>query len=588
MLELIKRLYIVAGEQSGRITKMLIFNTLKSFFESFMLGGILFILMKICEKIFDNSPVVMRDVYTVAAIELIGVVGKITCGYFADKNKNTASYSLGAENRLIVGDRLKKVNMGYFNDNSLGDVAGRMSTAITELETIGVLIITALISGTIQTVMMGIFIFPFDMITGLIILATIAIGLLINNLVQNKMDKLTTVLLKIRINLSAKTLEYVKGISVLKAFGKNKEVAKEVEDSISATRKGFLDIEKIMAPIQLLYLAVFKLGIVAIIGASLLRFFNGALTPTKAIMLIVASFVVFSGIEMVGGMQNLKGIAVQDLDSVMKLRSLQMINEGERKEINEPLIKLKDVSFSYGDSELFHKLNLTIPSGKTTAIVGFSGSGKTTLCNIVSRFWDVTGGEVLIDGKNVKDFNYDAFLANFSFVFQDVYLFDDTVRNNLKFGNQAATDEEMIEVAKKARCHDFIVNLPGGYDTIIGSGNIKLSGGEAQRISIARTFLKDSEIVILDEALAYTDAENENLIQEAIKNLIKDKTVIVIAHRLKSIMEADKIIVLKEGRIIEEGSHEKLLEKDGEYKSLWDLQFEAESWEIDRKAGDRQ
>ena len=580
MLELIKRLYIVAGEQSGRITKMLIFNTLKSFFESFMLGGILFILMKICEKIFDNSPVVMRDVYTVAAIELIGVVGKITCGYFADKNKNTASYSLGAENRLIVGDRLKKVNMGYFNDNSLGDVAGRMSTAITELETIGVLIITALISGTIQTVMMGIFIFPFDMITGLIILATIAIGLLINNLVQNKMDKLTTVLLKIRINLSAKTLEYVKGISVLKAFGKNKEVAKEVEDSISATRKGFLDIEKIMAPIQLLYLAVFKLGIVAIIGASLLRFFNGALTPTKAIMLIVASFVVFSGIEMVGGMQNLKGIAVQDLDSVMKLRSLQMINEGERKEINEPLIKLKDVSFSYGDSELFHKLNLTIPSGKTTAIVGFSGSGKTTLCNIVSRFWDVTGGEVLIDGKNVKDFNYDAFLANFSFVFQDVYLFDDTVRNNLKFGNQAATDEEMIEVAKKARCHDFIMNLPDGYDTVLQEGGSNLSGGERQRISIARAMLKPSKIVILDEATSSIDPENEKQLLQALDCLLEAKTTIIIAHKLNTIKNADRIVVLDKGGIESFGTHTELMEKSPIYKKFVAYREIAAKWEI--------
>lgn len=580
MLELIKRLYIVAGEQSGRITKMLIFNTLKSFFESFMLGGILFILMKICEKIFDNSPVVMRDVYTVAAIELIGVVGKITCGYFADKNKNTASYSLGAENRLIVGDRLKKVNMGYFNDNSLGDVAGRMSTAITELETIGVLIITALISGTIQTVMMGIFIFPFDMITGLIILATIAIGLLINNLVQNKMDKLTTVLLKIRINLSAKTLEYVKGISVLKAFGKNKEVAKEVEDSISATRKGFLDIEKIMAPIQLLYLAVFKLGIVAIIGASLLRFFNGALTPTKAIMLIVASFVVFSGIEMVGGMQNLKGIAVQDLDSVMKLRSLQMINEGERKEINEPLIKLKDVSFSYGDSELFHKLNLTIPSGKTTAIVGFSGSGKTTLCNIVSRFWDVTGGEVLIDGKNVKDFNYDAFLANFSFVFQDVYLFDDTVRNNIKFGNQDATDEEVIEVAKKARCHDFIMSLPNGYDTVLQEGGSNLSGGERQRISIARAMLKPSKIVILDEATSSIDPENEKQLLQALDYLLKGKTTIIIAHKLNTIKNADQIVVLDKGGIENCGTHTELMVKSPIYQKFVAYRESAANWEI--------
>ena len=579
MIELIKRLYIVAGKQSGRITKMLIFNTLKSFFESFMLGGVLFILMKICEGIFDNNPVVIKDVYTVAVIELVGVVGKITCGYVADKNKNTASYSFGAENRLIVGDRLKKVNMGYFNDNSLGDVAGRMSTAISELETVGVFIITALIAGTIQTVMMGIFIFPFDMITGFIILATIAIGLFINSLVQNKMDRLTTVLLKIRINLSAKTLEYVKGISVLKAFGKNKEIAKELEERISATRKGFLDIEKIMAPIQLLYLVVFKFGIVAIIGASLLRFFNGTLTPTKSIMLIVASFVVFSGIEMIGGMQNLKGIAVQDLDSVMKLRSLKMIDEGERTEINEPSVELKDVSFSYGDGELFHKLNLSIPSGKTTAIVGFSGSGKTTLCNLVSRFWDVTGGEVIVDCKNVKDFNYDAFLANFSFVFQDVYLFDDTVRNNIKFGNQDATDEEMIEVAKKARCHDFIMSLPEGYDTVLQEGGSNLSGGERQRISIARAMLKPSKIVILDEATSSIDPENEKQLLQALDCLLKDKTTIVIAHKLNTIKNADQIIVLEKGGIESCGIHAELMQKSPVYQKFVAYRESATKWE---------
>ena len=579
MIELIKRLYIVAGKQSGRITKMLIFNTLKSFFESFMLGGVLFILMKICEGIFDNNPVVMKDVYTVAVIELVGVVGKIACGYVADKNKNTASYSFGAENRLIVGDRLKKVNMGYFNDNSLGDVAGRMSTAISELETVGVFIITALIAGTIQTVMMGIFIFPFDMITGFIILATIAIGLFINSLVQNKMDRLTTVLLKIRINLSAKTLEYVKGISVLKAFGKNKEIAKELEESISATRKGFLDIEKIMAPIQLLYLAVFKLGIVAIIGTSLLRFWNGNLNPTKAIMLIVASFVVFSGIEMVGGMQNLKGIAVQDLDSVMKLRSLKMIDEGEKTEINEPSVELKDVSFSYGDGELFHKLNLTIPLGKTTAIVGFSGSGKTTLCNLVSRFWDVTGGEVIVGGKNVKDFNYDAFLANFSFVFQDVYLFDDTVRNNIKFGNQDATDEEMMEVAKKARCHDFIMSLSDGYDTVLQEGGSNLSGGERQRISIARAMLKPSKIVILDEATSSIDPENEKQLLQALEYLLKDKTTIVIAHKLNTIKNADQIIVLEKGGIESCGTHAELMQKSPVYQKFVAYRESATKWE---------
>lgn len=580
MRELVRKLYIVAGEQSGRITKMLIFNTLKSFFESFMIGGILYLLMKICEAIFDNKAVTMNDVYIVALIEIIGVIGKITCGYFADKNKNIASYSLGAENRLIVGDRLKKVNMGYFNENSLGDVAGRMSTAIAELETIGVFIISALITGTIQTVMMGIFLIPFDVITGVIILVTISIGLLINGLVQNKMDRLTTVLLKIKIKLSAKTLEYVKGISVLKAFGKNKEVAKEVEDSISETKKGFLDIEKLMAPIQTLYLAVFKLGTVAIIGVSLIRFINGSLNETKAIILIVSSFVVFSGIEMVGGMQNLKGIAVQDLESVMKLRSLQTIEEGDKTEIKEPLVELKDVNFSYGDSELFNNINLTIPAGKTTAIVGFSGSGKTTLCNLASRFWDVTGGKVFVDGRNVKDYNYDAFLANFSFVFQDVYLFDDTVRNNIKFGNQEASDEEMIEVAKNARCHDFIMSLPDGYDTVLQEGGSNLSGGERQRIAIARAMLKQSKIVILDEATSSIDPENEKQLLQALDHLLKGKTTIVIAHKLNTIKNADQIVVLDRGGIEALGTHAELMEKSSIYRKFVAYRESAAKWEV--------
>ena len=220
-----------------------------------------------------------------------------------------------------------------------------------------------------------------------------------------------------------------------------------------------------------------------------------------------------------------------------------------------------------------------------TALVGESGSGKSTIGQLILRFWDVDEGSIKIGGKDIRTIKTKDLMEKIAFVFQDTHIFSDTVRNNISM-NRDVSEKEIIKAAKKARCHEFIMNLPNGYDTIIGSGNIKLSGGEAQRISIARTFLKNSEIVILDEALAYTDAENENLIQEAIKNLIEDKTVIVIAHRLKSIMDADKIIVLKEGKIIEEGTHEELLEKVGEYKSLWDLQFEAETWEIERKVGE--
>lgn len=249
------------------------------------------------------------------------------------------------------------------------------------------------------------------------------------------------------------------------------------------------------------------------------------------------------------------------------------------------------VSFSYQSEadplrkQALDTVSFTCNENEMTALVGESGSGKSTIGQLLLRFWDVHEGSIKIGGKDIKSFDTEDLMEKIAFVFQDTHIFSDTVRNNISM-NKNCSDETIIEAAKKARCHDFIMNLPDKYDTLIGSGNIKLSGGEAQRISIARAFLKDSKIVILDEALAYTDAENENLIQEAIRNLIKDKTVIVIAHRLKSIMDADKIIVLREGKIIEEGTHKSLMEKDGAYKMLWDLQFEAETWEIASKGGE--
>lgn len=580
MRELIKTLYEVSGSYSKKITKMLIFDIFKGIFEGVALGAILFCLIKICENVFNGQPVLMKDVYVVFAIAAASMIGKIIFGYLADRNKYIASYSLGAENRLYIGDRLKNVNMGYFSSNSLGDVAGGLSTVIGDLETMGVFIIEQMLVGTIQTLIMVAFVMPYDFVTAVIILLTLIVGISVNMITQRKTDRLTERLLGLKLDLSSKMLEYVRGIGITKAFGKDKNTVKELNESITKSRKGFLDVEKILVPTQFMFLLVFKIGICVIILSSLMRYFSGNVEVTKAIILIVMSFVVFSGFELAGSMQNIKGVAVQNLNSILNLRNLPVIEEGEKTEIDKAEISMENISFSYDEAELFNNLSMTVPEGKTTALVGFSGGGKTTLCNLMARFWDVNSGDVKVGSTNIREYKYDELLSNFSFVFQDVYLFDDTVRNNIKFGNPNATDEEMMEIAKKAQCHDFIMKLPQGYDTILQEGGSNLSGGERQRISIARAMLKRSKFVILDEATSSVDPENEKQLLMALKSLLKDKTTIIIAHKLSTVKNADQIIVLKNGAIEQIGTHDVLASEQGIYKDFIETRKQSERWEI--------
>ncbi|MGF0096605.1 ABC transporter ATP-binding protein [Peptoniphilus sp. SGI.035] len=581
MRELIKTLYEVSGSYSNKITRMLIFDVFKGLSEGVSLVAILFCLSKICENIFTGQSVLMKDVYTVFIIAAISLLGKITFGYLADKNKYIASYSLGAENRLYIGDRLKNVNMGYFSTNSLGNIAGALSTVVGELETVGVFIIEQMLVGTIQTLIMVIFMLPYDFVTAVIILLTLIVGIVVNLLTQKSTDQLTERLLGLKLDLSEKMLEYVKGIGITKAFGKDQNTVKELNESITESRKGFLDVEKILVPTQFLFLIVFKLGICLIIISSIIRYFSGNIEATKAIILIVMSFVVFSGFELAGSMQSIKGVAVQNLNTVISLRNLPVIKEGEMKEVDKAEISIKNISFSYDKENLFNNLSMIVPEGKTTALVGFSGSGKTTLCNLIARFWDVDSGEVIVGDTNIKNYKYDELLSNFSFVFQDVYLFDDTIRNNIKFGNENATEEEMINIAKKAQCHDFIMKLPQGYDTVLQESGSNLSGGERQRISIARAMLKPSKFVILDEATSSVDPENEKQLLIALKNLLKSKTVIIIAHKLKTIKNADQIIVMDKGKIESIGKHRELIKKSNIYKSFIEKREKATGWKIE-------
>ncbi len=580
MFDLLKKLYQIADKESVKLSKMLLFEVLKSIFEGITLGAVMLFLLKVFQNIFEGRPIIESDIILVFLVAAVSVIGKIFCAYKADYNKYNATYRIGADNRLFIGDQLKRVHMGYFNTNRLGDISGGLTTVIGELETVGVTIISTLFVGVIQTAIMALFMLPFDFLSGIIILVTLALSTFTNALFQKKEDQLTQKLQGLKLDLNAKTLEYVKGIGVIKSFGNGEKLLSDLDNCIYQNRKGFLNVEKTVAPAALLSLGIFKIGSCMMILAAIFRLCTDQIDPFTAVMLIVASFIVFSGFEMASSMQNVRGVAVQNLNAIITLRNLPVISEGTKEVMGRSDISIKHMGFSYSDKPLFQDVNLRIPVGKTIAVIGESGSGKTTLCNLIARFWDTEQGEICIDGTNVKDYRYDALLSNFSFVFQDVYLFEDTVKNNIKFGNLDASDEEVIQAAKDAKCHDFIMQLPQGYNTMLQEGGSNLSGGERQRISIARAMLKPSKIVILDEATSGIDPENEEQLNIALKHLLTNKTVLVIAHKLETIRNADQIVVMGKGKIENVGTHDELIQKSSIYQKFLSRRKEAISWKI--------
>ncbi|MGP1576067.1 MAG: ABC transporter ATP-binding protein [Treponema sp.] len=585
MFDLLKKIYAIAGKQSKCITTMFICDILKSMFEGLTLGGLGYFLLTLSRAVFQSQPVTQSNIITVFCIMLASITGKIIFGYISDRNKNIASYTMGAENRLVIGDKLKNVHMGYFSESRLGDISGALTTVITDVETIDMMIIEMMLAGSIQTGIMALFVFPYDMITGGIIFITLVISMLFNNLFQKKTDVVTAKLTELKLRLQTDILEYVQGIGVVKAFGKTAEAVKNITNSIENNKSGFFAVEKAITPSLLGFSLLLKLGTTVIIVSALYRYSRAAIDVEKALMLIVASFVVFGGFEIAGTMQRMRGVAVQNLATLFKVKNIQVLQEGSQLPHGNDDITVKNITFGYGGKEaseetLFRNLDVSIPKNSTTALVGYSGSGKTSLCQLIARFWDVDSGKIQLGNTDIKDFTYDAFLSNFTFVFQDVYLFEDTIKNNIKFGKPDATDEEVIAAAKAAQCHDFIMELPDGYGTVLQEGGGNLSGGERQRISIARAMLKPSSIVILDEATSSVDPENEEKLMSALDELLKNKTAIIIAHRLSTIKNADQIFVMDKGRIVQHGKHTELMSEDGIYAHFVGMRETAAAWQV--------
>ena len=560
-----KKLYLAMG-----------LGTIKSMFAAMRIMAIAVILQGILE---DNMT--MKNIWTSLAIMGISVAGQVLIGLKTTMLQTEAGYHSCANKRMEIAEHLRYLPMGFFNSNSLGRITNITTNTMEMMADIATRIVMVTTQGIMTTMVITLFMFFFDWRMGLILLLGIVVFASFNTLMQKATIPVAPRKAKADESLVGAVIEYVQGIAEVKNFNLTDKTARKLEKAITGKRNTDLALEYAVIPYVCLQGIATKLIGVVMCLAAVAFYLNGSLSLLYAIVMMISSFMVYESLDLMGIFSALMrnvNIGVTEAKKVLDLPPMDI--NGADMAPKSMDIELRNVKFAYDDKMIINSVSLKIPQGTTTAIVGPSGGGKTTLTNLMARFWDVAGGEVLLGGRNVKEYSFDSLMKNFSFVFQRAYLFEDTIANNIRFGQPDAPMEKVMEAAKKARCHEFIMSLPNGYDTVIGEGGASLSGGEKQRISIARAIMKDSPIIILDEATANVDPENEAELTKAIDELTKNKTIIMIAHRLKTVRHADQIFVISDGRIAQQGTHEELMAREGIYKNFVSERREAASWKI--------
>lgn len=518
-------------------------------------------------------------------IQLLFIFLRFLFDYLRARFQESISYELIARDRLAVGDALKRVSLGYFQNMNTGTILNSITTGLHTLEGMGIRMIDNFVGGYLNFICILLWLTCVNWRVGLIAVTGAAVSLIFLFIISKYSTRNAPILAAANKELTGATLEYARGLSVVKSFGKAGASMESMKKACRDSRDINLKIEWGYIPYNALHLLALKTASVCIVIAAFYLGFSGQLDFTYMMFVILLSFHVFGSLEPIADCAHVLAVIDDALEHLDELTKESFIDaDGQQIEITHYDIEFQNVDFSYGEGkerrQVLHNVNLKIPEYSVTAIVGPSGSGKSTICNLIARFYDADSGSVRVGGHDVKEFTCDSLLSNISMVFQNVYLFHDTVRNNICFGKPDATEAEMVEAAKKACCHDFIMALPEGYDTVIGEGGGSLSGGEKQRISIARAILKDAPIIILDEATASVDPENEHLIQAAISELTKGKTIVTIAHRLSTIEQADQILVVDDGQIIQRGTHKELVAVPRKYKDFVDIRSQSEGWKI--------
>ena len=577
MLSTLKKFFDFCTEEDRKkFYTSVCLGVLKAFIIAFRIPAIGLVVMAII-----NNDVSMQTVGLSLGMMLLSVILNILISLKVTMLQTEAGYHTCTHKRIEIAEHMRYLPMGYFNQNSLGQITSVTTNTLESLADVATRVVMMTLEGFLTAGTITVFVFIYDWRIGLILLAGLILFLLPNGLMRWQAGNVSEAKQQADTDLVAIVLEYSQGIAEVKNYNIVQSSAKKLSHAIENKRHLDTKLTWVTSPYIALQGMITKLTGTIMGTFSIYFYLKGSMNLLICIMMLISAFMIYESLDGVGSFSSLLRIVDLSVDMVNKVLSIKPMDiSGKDLQPKTSNIKLNHVNFSYESKKIIDDVSLDIPEKTTTALVGPSGSGKTTLCNLIARFWDIESGSISLDGHDVKEYSYDSLIRNFSFVFQTVYLFEDTIENNIKFGNPDASHEEVVAAAKKAACHDFILSLPEGYQTKIGEGGASLSGGERQRISIARAIIKDAPIIILDEATANVDPENEEALMQAIHSLTKDKSIIMIAHRLKTVERADQIVVLDKGRIVEQGKHRELLAKQGLYSRFIQERRSAASWRI--------
>ena len=573
MLKILHRIVCMTGKYSSRIRASYITSFIKGIMMKAPLIFSFIVISLFMKGQMQEKICLYLGIGLVLCIAVEAVFEHIT-----NVLQSATGYEVFADMRMKLGDHLRKLPMGYFTEGNMGKISTVLCTDMVFIEECCMSVLSELVTFMISQGLMTLMMFVMDIRLGISALVVVLAFIIVGNCMMKTTLAHSKTKQEGSESLTEEVLDFAEGIGVIKSFNMLGEKSKSLSAEFEKSCRESIDFEKSYGPwARALYLT-YGIGTSFMLAVAGLLFAKGEMSPDYMVGMILFLFDLFISIESYYGQITRLTVTAASLDRIEEVFQAEELHDSTDIALsknagkNDSFVEYNNVSFGYTEKNVLNHISFTMKKGEMTALVGPSGGGKSTIASLLARFWDIKEGTIKVDGKDIKNISLGSLMDQISMVFQRVYLFKDTIYNNIIIGRPDATKEEVIEAAKKARCYDLIMSFPEGFDTVIGEGGTSLSGGEKQRLSIARCILKDSPIVILDEATASVDADNERAIQEAISELCKNKTLLVIAHRLKTIKDADQILVISDGKIIERGNHEKLMKKDGVYAHMVSVQ----------------